>query len=86
VGAIAGEAGIDAGRIGRIELKDSFSLVEVEQGVADRVIKGLNGTSIRGRAARVDYHREERGGGGRGGGRPPRREGGSGPRGRPRNR
>lgn len=71
VGAIAGEAGIDAGRIGRIELKDSFSLVEVEQGVADRVIKGLNGTSIRGRAARVDYHREERGSGARGGeGRP----------------
>ena len=89
VGAIAGEAGIDAGRIGRIELKDSFALVEVEQSVADRVIRGLNGTSIRGRAARVDYHREERGGGGRGGegrpgGRGDARGGrGGGPRGRP---
>lgn len=86
VGAIAGEAGIDAARIGRIELKDSFSLVEVEQSVADRVIKGLNGTSIRGRAVRVDYHREERGSGGRGGSRGPRGDGGAGPRGRPRNR
>lgn len=92
VGAIAGEAGIDASRIGRIELKDSFALVEVEQAVADRVIRGLNGTSIRGRAARVDYHREERGSGGRGGdgrsggrgdGRGGREGRGGGPRGQP---
>ncbi|MEJ2539719.1 MAG: DEAD/DEAH box helicase, partial [Gemmatimonadota bacterium] len=77
VGAIAGEADVDAGRIGRIELKDSFSLVEVEQAVADRVIRALNGVSIRGRAARVDYHREERSAGGRGG-RPRREERGGG--------
>lgn len=60
VGAITGEAGIDAKQVGRIELKDAFSLVEVERSVAERVIKALNGTSIRSRATRVDYHREDR--------------------------
>ncbi|HSG47967.1 MAG TPA: DEAD/DEAH box helicase, partial [Longimicrobiales bacterium] len=60
VGAIAGEAGVDAARLGRIELRDTYSLVEVEPGIAEKIIKALNGTSIRGRAARVDYHREDR--------------------------
>lgn len=75
VGAITGEASVDSDQIGRIDLRETFSLVEVERSVADAVIKALNGTSIRGRAARVDYHREDRGGrggrrddrGGRGG-------------------
>jgi len=76
VGAITGETGVDADRIGRIDLKDTFALVEVEQGVAERVMKALNGTSIRGRSVRVDYHREERGGPGGGRGRPGGRPGG----------
>jgi ATP-dependent RNA helicase DeaD len=98
VGAITGEAGIQASQVGRIDLKDTFSLVEVERSVAEKVIAALNGTSIRGRAARVDFHREDRGGGRagparrerspRGGeGRAPRRsprEGGRGPGDRPR--
>ncbi|HSM07284.1 MAG TPA: DEAD/DEAH box helicase, partial [Longimicrobiales bacterium] len=46
VGAIAGEAGVNADLIGRIDLKDSFALVEVEQAVAEKVMKALNGTSI----------------------------------------
>lgn len=98
VGAITGEAGVQANQVGRIDLKDSFSLVEVERSVAEKVIAALNGTSIRGRAARVDFHREDRGAG-RGGparrersprgdeGRAPRRgprEGGRGPGDRPR--
>lgn len=60
VGAITGEAGVDASQLGRIELRDTFSLVEVEPAIADRVIRALNGTTIRGRAARVDYHRDDR--------------------------
>jgi ATP-dependent RNA helicase DeaD len=66
VGAITGEAGVDAAQVGRIDLKDSFSLVEVERRIAEKVIEALNGTSIRGRAARVDFHREDRGGSARG--------------------
>lgn len=73
VGAITGEAGVDAGQLGRIELRDTFSLIEVDRGVAEKVIRALNGTSIRGRAARVDFHREDRRG--EGSGRDPRRRG-----------
>lgn len=60
VGAITGEAGVEAGQLGRIELRETFSLVEVERGIAERVIRALNGTSIRGRATRVDFHRDDR--------------------------
>lgn len=87
VGAITGEAGVDASKLGRIDLRDTFSLVEVEPGIAEKVIKALNGTSIRGRAARVDFHREDRRGERPTGGerRPaPRGERGAPPRGGPR--
>jgi ATP-dependent RNA helicase DeaD len=73
VGALAGEANIAGSRIGKIEIRDSFSIVEVESDVADQVIRAVNGTTIKGRSARVDYDR----GGERarkGGGGPPRRQ------------
>jgi ATP-dependent RNA helicase DeaD len=73
VGALAGEANIAGSRIGKIEIRDSFSIVEVESAVADQVIRAVNGTTIKGRSARVDYDR----GGERarkGGGGPPRRQ------------
>jgi ATP-dependent RNA helicase DeaD len=77
-------------QIGRIELKDTFSRVEVHEAVADRIIRALNGTTIRGRSVRADFDRGEgrpRGPGGppgrkRGGGArrgPPFRPGGSSP-------
>lgn len=77
VGAISGEAGVKGSQIGKIDVKDTFSLVEVETSVAQRVIRSLNGTSIRGRSARVDFDR-----GSRGVGRSPRGKG-SRPRGGP---
>jgi ATP-dependent RNA helicase DeaD len=67
VGAITGESGIEGKQIGRIDLRESFSLVEVEAAVADRVIKALNGTTVKGRSVRVDLDRNERA---RGSGRP----------------
>jgi ATP-dependent RNA helicase DeaD len=80
LGAITGEAGIQGGQVGRIELKDTFSRVEVESGVAERVIRALNGTTIRGRSVRADYDRgagrAERESGPRPGG-PARRGGGA---------
>jgi ATP-dependent RNA helicase DeaD len=71
VGAITGEAGLEGHQVGRIEVRDTFSRVDVQEEVAGRVIQALNGVSIRGRSVRADYDRAEgRGGrpdGGRGG-------------------
>ena len=57
LGAIAGEAGVEGSQVGKIEIRETFSLVEVISQAADRVIRGVNGTTIRGRAVRVDYDR-----------------------------
>lgn len=78
VAAIAGEAGVSGDQIGRIDVRDTFSIVEVPGEAGDRVIRALNGTTLRGRSVRVDYDRKRTGGaGGREGGRPagPRRPG-----------
>lgn len=62
VGALAGEAEIPGAAIGKIEIRDTFSIVEVQSELADRVIQAVNGTTIKGRSARVDYDRgNERG-------------------------
>jgi ATP-dependent RNA helicase DeaD len=84
LGAISGEAGVEGSQVGKIEIRETFSLVEVLSGVAERVIKGLNGTTIRGRSVRCDYDRggpAGRGAGGSRGGQPPSR--GGQPAGRP---
>ena len=59
VGAIAGEAGIPGERVGRIDVRDTFSIVEVPADAADRVIRAVNGTTIKGRSVRVDYDRHK---------------------------
>jgi ATP-dependent RNA helicase DeaD len=59
LGAILGEAKVEKDQVGRIDLKDTFSRVEVHDSVADRVIRALNGTSIRGRSVRADFDRGE---------------------------
>lgn len=81
VGAIAGEADIPGNQVGKIEIRDTFSVVEVPADVAQRVIDAVNGTTIKGRSVRVDYDRggdrARRPGPGGGGGGPR----GAGPRG-----
>lgn len=57
VGAIAGEANIPGSRVGRIDIRDTFSVVEVDAGVAEQVIRAVNGTTVKGRSVRVDYDR-----------------------------
>jgi ATP-dependent RNA helicase DeaD len=59
VGAITGEAGLKGEQIGRIEVKESFSRVEVEDAHAHQVISALNGITIRGRSVRADFDRVE---------------------------
>ncbi len=56
VGAITGEAGIDARSLGAIEIADRFSLVEVPESLADEIIEAMRAASIRGK--KVQFRRE----------------------------
>jgi len=56
VGAIANEAGLAGDRIGSIQIADGFSLVEVPEAEADRVIAALRAGSVKGR--RINVRRE----------------------------
>jgi ATP-dependent RNA helicase DeaD len=58
VGAITGEASVTGDRIGRIEIRDTHSSVEVAASVAEQVIKSLATATIRGRPAGVRVFRE----------------------------
>jgi ATP-dependent RNA helicase DeaD len=49
VGAIANEAGVPGNAVGAIDMHDSFSFVDVPEEAAERVIRALNRTLIRGR-------------------------------------
>jgi ATP-dependent RNA helicase DeaD len=60
VGAITGEAGVDGRQVGKIDIRESHTVVEVHDSVARRVIKALNGTTIKGRAVRADFDRPRR--------------------------
>jgi hypothetical protein len=44
--------------IGRIDVRETFSLVEVTAGTADRAVRGLTGTTIRGRRVVARLERE----------------------------
>ncbi|HEY7393353.1 MAG TPA: DbpA RNA binding domain-containing protein [Gemmatimonadaceae bacterium] len=67
VGAIANEAGITSNEVGKIDVRESHSVVEVAAAVADTVIQRVTGTPIRGRRAvvRLDEGGAKREGGGR---------------------
>lgn len=58
VGAITGEASVTGDRIGRIEIRDTHTSVEVAASVAEKVIKALATATIRGRPASVRVFRE----------------------------
>ena len=62
VGAITGEAGVEGHQVGKIEIRESHSVVEVHDSVARRVIKALNGITLKGRAVRADFDRPRKGG------------------------
>jgi len=60
VGAIAGEAGLHGRDIGAIEIADRFSLVEVPEATAARVIDALRRTTLKGQKAVVRRERFDR--------------------------
>jgi ATP-dependent RNA helicase DeaD len=59
VAALTRELGVDAGKIGRIELRELFSLVEVPAAEAEEIARALSGRTIRRRqvVAKVDRGR-----------------------------
>ena len=59
VGAITGEAGIPGRSIGAIEIADQFSIVEVAEEHAERVISALSQAAIKGRKVGVRRARDE---------------------------
>ncbi|MFO7168415.1 MAG: DbpA RNA binding domain-containing protein, partial [Chloroflexota bacterium] len=60
VGAIANEAGIPGRAIGAIELFDRFSFVEVPETQANKVLRALKNTTIRGRRIAPTFARPRR--------------------------
>lgn len=76
VGSLTKEVGLGAGKIGRIELKEAYSLVEVPAAEAEEIARGLSGKTIRRQrvVAKVDRTRTTAGS---------RGPSGSSPRGKP---
>jgi ATP-dependent RNA helicase DeaD len=64
VAVLVREVGLSREMVGRIELRETFTLVEVPSSEADRAAQGLTGLTIRGRrlTARVDKGMPPRGG------------------------
>jgi ATP-dependent RNA helicase DeaD len=60
VKSISAEAGIPAGKIGKIALFDTFSFVEVPANLADRVIASVNNSIMRGRKVKIQHAKEEK--------------------------
>lgn len=71
VGAITGESGVNGDDVGKVEIRDTFCVVEIASEAADKVIKALNGTTMKNRALRVDYDRKTSVGAGRSSGPKP---------------
>lgn len=57
LGAITGETGVTGEAVGKIEIRESHSVVEVHDTEARKVIQAINGTTIRGRSVRADFDR-----------------------------
>ena len=57
VGAITGEAGVQNKVIGSIQIADRFSIVEVPETLAAKIIDALRGTKIRGKKVMVNRDR-----------------------------
>jgi ATP-dependent RNA helicase DeaD len=53
VGAIANESGLDAKHIGRIEIFDLYSLVELPAAISTKILKHLQSVQVAGRALRI---------------------------------
>ncbi len=87
VGAIANEAGLDGRDIGRIDIQDQFSLIDLPVGMPPAIFEILQATQVSGKplqiseASQSPRPKRDFGGGGGGGDRKPgKRFGGDGPK------
>ena len=78
VGAIANEANLDSGQIGRIDIQESFSLVDLPSDLSGDVLQHLAKVRVAGQALRLSPDR-----GPSAGHKPPYKAGGKPPRGKP---
>lgn len=53
VGAISGEAGINGGSIGHIELQERVTFVDIPSNIKDKVVKAMDGNTIKGLRVRA---------------------------------
>lgn len=60
VGAFANESGIHSRSIGAIDISDRFTLVEVEEAVAERVVEAMQGVRYKGRNVLVKFDEPRR--------------------------
>ena len=58
VGALIREVGLEKNHLGRIDVRDTFTLLEVAPPVAEKVVRGLTGVTIRGRRAQARLDRQ----------------------------
>lgn len=58
VGAITGETGVVGGQIGQIEVRDTYSLVDVDPDAAAEIMERMSGARIKGREVVVRPDRE----------------------------
>ena len=58
VGALIKEVGLQKGQIGKIDVRETFSLVEVSPDAAEQAVRRLSGISIRGRRVSARPDRE----------------------------
>ena len=59
VGAIANEAGVSSSRLGAIEIRDRFSLVEVPADAAAEIVKAMRRATLRGQKVQVRQDRDD---------------------------
>ena len=61
LGALTNQSGVRGSRVGRIDVRESHSLIEVRESDAKTVISALNGVRLGERSLRVDYDRAKEG-------------------------
>lgn len=59
---VASNANVDGGAIGKIDLKGVYSFFEIDKGLTDKVMKGLNGAKFHDRTVRVELAGASNGG------------------------
>ena len=77
VGAIANEGGLDSGQIGRVQIKDRFSLIDLPKGLDPDTLAHLQKVKVAGKPLNIRPDREPSEGREhpkRGGARPPKRQ------------